>query len=104
MPFPSLGEKRIKYKHNLGYNFNFEINSCKTLILVNSSFFFFLISRKRASLVAHMLENPPALQETWIQSLGRGDLLEKRMATYSGILAWEITWTEEPGRLQSMAS
>ena len=39
--------------------------------------------------------------ETWVQSLGQEDTLEKEMATYSSILAWEIPWTEEPGRLQS---
>ena len=42
------------------------------------------------------------MQETWIQSLGQEDLLEKEMATHSSILAWKILWTEEPGRLQSM--
>ena len=41
-------------------------------------------------------------QETWVQSLGWGDLLEKEMATHSSILAWETSWTEEPGGLQSM--
>ena len=40
--------------------------------------------------------------QTWVQSLGREDPLEKEMATHSSILAWEISWTEEPGRLQSM--
>ena len=40
----------------------------------------------------------------WVQSLGREDPLEKRMATHSGILAWEILWAEEPGGLQSMES
>ena len=44
----------------------------------------------------------PAMQETLVQSLGQEDLLEKGMATYSGILAWRIPWTEEPGELQSM--
>ena len=42
------------------------------------------------------------MQETWIQSLGREDSLEKEMATHSAILTWEITWTEEPGGLHSM--
>ena len=41
-------------------------------------------------------------QETWIQSLGREDPLEEEMATHSSTLAWDIPWTEEPGRLQSM--
>ena len=42
------------------------------------------------------------MQETWVQSLGLEDPLEKEMANYSSILAWEIPWTEEPGRLQSI--
>ena len=41
------------------------------------------------------------MQETWVQSLGQEDPLEKEMATHSNILAWEIPWTEEPGELQS---
>ena len=44
------------------------------------------------------------MQETWVQSLGWKDPLEKEMATHSSILAWEIPWTEEPGRLQPMGS
>ena len=44
------------------------------------------------------------MQETWVQSLGREDLLEKGMATYSSIFAWKIPWAEEPGGLQSMGS
>ena len=54
-----------------------------------------------------MVKNPSAVQETqemWVQSLGREDPLEEEMATDSSILAWEILWTEEPGRLQSMGS
>ena len=46
----------------------------------------------------------PAMQETWVSSLGREDLLEKEMAIHSGILAWRIPWTEEPGGLQHMQS
>ena len=42
------------------------------------------------------------MQETWVCSLGQEDPLEEEMATHSGILAWEISWTEEPGGLQSM--
>ena len=44
------------------------------------------------------------MQEAWVRSLGLEDALEKEMATHSSILAWEIPWTEEPGRLQSMGS
>ena len=43
-------------------------------------------------------------QETWVRSLGQEDPLEKEVATHSSIFAWEIPWTEEPGRLQSMGS
>ena len=49
-----------------------------------------------------MIKNPPAMQETWVQSLDWEDLLEKGMATHSDILAWRTPWTEEPGGLQSM--
>ena len=45
-----------------------------------------------------------AIQETWVQSLGQEDALEKGIATHSSIVAWEIPWTEEPGGLQSMGS
>ena len=55
-----------------------------------------------ASLVAQSLKNLPAVQETQVRSLGWEDPLEKEMATHSSILAWKISWTEEPGRLQSM--
>ena len=48
-----------------------------------------------------MVKNPPAMQETQVQSLGREDPLEKGMATHSSILAWKIPWAEEPGGLQS---
>ena len=47
-----------------------------------------------------MMRNPPAMQETQVQSLGREDPLEKRMANHSSILAWRIPWTEQPGGLQ----
>ena len=49
-----------------------------------------------------MVKRLPIMQEIWIQSLGRKDLLEKEMATHSSILAWKIPWIEEPGTLQSM--
>ena len=58
----------------------------------------------RASLVAQMVKNSPAMQETWVQSLGWEDPLEKGTATHSSILTWRIPWTEEPGKLQSMGS
>ena len=57
-----------------------------------------------ASLVAQRLKHLPAMQETWVRSLGQEDPLEKEMVTHSSILAWRIPWTEEPGGLQSMGS
>ena len=57
-----------------------------------------------ASLVAQMVKNLPAMQKTQVQSLGWEDPPEKEMATHSSILAWKISWIEEPGRLQSMGS
>ena len=56
------------------------------------------------SLIAQLVKNPPAMQETWVQFLVWEDPLEKEMATHSCILAWETLWTEEPGGLQSMGS
>ena len=50
------------------------------------------------TVLGQLLENPPAMQETWVQSLGWEDPLEEGMETYSSILAWRIPWTEEPGR------
>ena len=55
-------------------------------------------------LVAQTVKNLPALQETRVQSLGQEDPLEKRMATHSSVLSWEIPWTEEPGGLQFVGS
>ena len=57
-----------------------------------------------SSLVAQRLKCLPAMQETWVRSLGREDSLEKEMATHSSILAWRIPWMEEPGGLQSSRS
>ena len=53
------------------------------------------------SLTARTVKNLPAMQETWVQSLGQEDPLKKGMATHSSILAWRIPWTEKPGGLQS---
>ena len=57
---------------------------------------------KGPSPVAQTVKSLPTVQEAWVQSLGWENLLEKGMATHSSFLAWEIPWTEEPGRLQSM--
>ena len=57
-----------------------------------------------SSLMAQIVKRLPAMQETWVRSLGWEDPLEKEMATHSSTLAWKIPWTGEPGRLQSMGS
>ena len=54
------------------------------------------------SLVAQMVKRLPTMQETWVQSLGWEDLLEKEMSTHSSILAWKIPWTEEPGTVHGI--
>ena len=61
---------------------NFQVSIHLRLVLYHLVF--------RASLVAHMVKNPPVMQEAWVQSLGWEDSLEKRMANYSNILAWRI--------------
>ena len=52
--------------------------------------------------MAQLVKNPPAKWETWVRSLGWEDPLEKEMVTHYSVLAWEIPWTEKPGRLQFM--
>ena len=54
--------------------------------------------------MAQTIKSLPAMRETWVRSLGPEDPLEKEMTTHSSTLAWEIPWTEEPGRLQSIGS
>ena len=54
--------------------------------------------------MAQTVKRLPAMQETWVQSLGQENPLEKEMATHSSSLAWKIPWMEEPGGLQSMGS
>ena len=60
------------------------------------------LAHNLSSMVAQTVKNLPAVQETWVQSLGQEDPLEKGMATHSSILAWKIPWTKEFGGLQSM--
>ena len=78
------------------------------LISYSSSIYFLSLTLSQpllfSSLVAQMVKCLPAVQKTWVQSLGREDPLEKEIATHSSILAWKIPWMEEPGRLQSMGS
>ena len=68
------------------------------------SFRFYKIKVIKTSLIAQLVRNLPAMQETWVWFLGQEDPLEKEMAIHSSILAWKIPWTQEPGRLQSMGS
>ena len=59
-----------------------------------------IVSKPKAYLiVAKLVKNSTAMQETWVQSLGQEDPREKEMAPHSSILAWRIPWTEEPGGL-----
>ena len=73
------------------------------LLSISTVYSFLLLSSSAlwASLVAQIVKNLPATQETGVRSLGGEDLLEKGMAIHSSILAWRIPWTEEPGRLNS---
>ena len=64
----------------------------------------FLSVRKGPSLVAQMVKHLSTMQETWVQSLGQEDSLEKEMATHSSVLAWRIPGMGEPGGLPSMGS
>ena len=65
-------------------------------------FVFDLLYLKGTSLVAQTVKHLPIMQETWVQSLGQEDPLEKAVAPHSSTLAWKIPWMEEPGRLESM--
>ena len=71
-----------------------------TIILNSEKLKAFLV--RWASLVVQSVKNLPAVQETRVQSLCWEDPLEREMATHSSILAWKISWTEEPGGMQSM--
>ena len=111
-----LREKYLASKWGVEYNLlfvgkhgNFCVYVFFRLIVLNFSSWGFPHSPKYLRLclpvlVAQMVKRPPTMRETWVQSLGWEDLLEKEMATHSSILAWKIPWMEEPGRLQSMGS
>ena len=82
------------------------IKPYSVLYLFEDKIFFALhlpLPTYQASLVAQTVKNLPAMQETWVQSLGQEDPLEKGLTTHSSSLAWIIPWREEPGRLQSIA-
>ena len=72
--------------------------------LDNSNWTNIILNKSMVALVAQLVKNLPAMQETCVQFLGQEDTLEKEMASHSSILAWRIPWTEKPGRLRSMGS
>ena len=76
------------------------------IIIINIIYYYLLYTSSEISkhLVAQMVKRLPTMRETWVRSLGREDPLEEEMATRSSTLAWKISWTEEPGRLQSLDS
>ena len=71
----------------------------KELDMTERLSFHFTLVNTQVSLEAQTVKNLPAIQKTWVPSLGGENPLEKEMATYSSILAWRIPWMEEPGRL-----
>ena len=81
-------------------------NDSIIISIITLSYRLFSLSSKSfwASLVAHTVKDLPAMQETWVRSLGWEDPLEKGMAPHSSILVWRIPWTEEPAGLQSLGS
>ena len=83
------------------------IHCCKNdapTIVNKKKHIYYCLNDAWASLVAQMVQNLPAMKETWVQSLGGEDPPEKGMATHFSILAWRIPWTEELAGLQSMGS
>ena len=81
---------------------SFQPNNWTRVSCIAGGFFTSWVTR--ASLVAQTVKSLPAMCQTWVQSLGWEDPLEKKMTTHSSILAWKIPWMEDPGRLPSMGS
>ena len=73
------------------------MESCQKILLI-------VLLSVEQNIVAQSVKNPPAIQETQVQSVGEEDPLEKEMATHSSIVSCKVPWTEEPGRLQPMES
>ena len=95
LPAVILEPKKIKFVTAS----TFSPSICQEVMVLDAMIWFFWLP-----LMAQLVKNLPAMQETQVQSLDRKDPLEKAMATYSSILVWEILWTEEPGRLQTKGS
>ena len=83
-----MEDKKFKYRH----------------CILDNEFMLFSLGMIKNSLVAQRLKHLSTMWETWVQSLGWEDPLEKEMAIHSSTTAWKIPWTEEPSRLQSMGS
>ena len=81
---------------------SFNILLCKTVIIIPVVPLYVYMYLYGDSLVAQMVKNPPAMQETWVWSLVWEDQLQKGMATHCIVLTWRIPWTEEPDGLQYM--
>ena len=91
---PSSGHRTGKGQFSFRYQRRSngkECSNCHTIVLILP-----------ASLIAQMVKRLPTMQETWVQSLGWEDPLEKEMATHSSIHVWKIPWTEEPGGLHTV--
>ena len=88
----------------MGFHYSSVRVSNKPYFFMTPAFSFTWCFKFQNSLVGQRLRHLPAVWETWVQSLGQEDPLEKEMATHSSILAWRIPWTEEPGGLQSIGS
>ena len=85
----------VAYRSKILFYFGHHKVKCALSLVLSKA----MVRKIWASLVAQMMKNLPAMQETWVWSLGLESIsLEKEMATHSRILAWEILWTEEPGR------
>ena len=94
------------HMHKLLNGFSCPWNDCKLADKVTATLLEIIRHKypTKVPLIVQSVKNLSAMQETWILFLGREDTLEKETATHSSMLAWEIPWTEEPGRLQSIGS
>ena len=107
LPFVLLGVFKIVFMLYSGYQFPlvlFYAGLDLEKVERTHRIFFNWTSIRGLPNTGSAVKNPPAMQEIWVLSLGGEDPLEKEMATQSSILAWEIPWSEEVGRLQSMGS
>ena len=105
IPTPHMRERRLEKSTTVDPRITRVLKYAGPFI---HGFFFFsskeVLQYRRASLIAQLVNNLPAVQEARIQFLGREDPLEKEMAPHSSTLAWKIPWTEEPGGPQSTGS